>query len=197
MHAYATDSIGERKVLASIGILSILVVLWLGVVVDDLPIAALIPSPLALFGIFYILVDRVVWKWSFLNRIGIFRIPDVSGVWVGTLTSSHDSHTISHPIRVSISQTWSRICIRLSTEASSSHSIAAMLLTEGPEGVTLLYVYKNEPRSTAIAFMHPHSGTASLSLDSSRTLSGDYYSGRGRANHGRITISPEIKNAIA
>ena len=198
MHTYATDSPKRTKTIAGLGIMSAGLVIGFSSLFRGLPVEVLIPSPFALFGVLYWLMDNHAWRWPLVQRLGIVKVPDLSGDWTGTLRSSFDDHATAHPVRINIKQTWSRLCVRFRANdsgGSGSHSIAATLLTEGPQGVTLVYVYKNEPDAEAIYLMHPHDGTASLSLRDDGALAGSYYSGRGRGNHGSITLSRVAKPA--
>ena len=195
MHAYATDTEDRKKVTAGLAVLSVAVAAGLGGLVEELPLAVTAPSPFLVFGGLYALVNRFAWRWRLVQRVGLVRTPDLSGKWEGTLHSSYDYHGTPHPVRVSIEQTWSRICVRFSTASSRSHSVAATVLREGPLGVTIIYVYKNEPLADAIDPMHPHSGTACLSLTDEGELVGDYYSGRGRKNHGHLALTRNAPSA--
>ena len=55
----------------------------------------------------------------------------------------------------------------------------------------LTYEFLNEPKSHTAATMAIHRGTASLRLqrsDREDVLEGEYYTGRGRTNHGALRL---------
>lgn len=56
--------------------------------------------------------------------------------------------------------------------------------------MVLTYQYRNVPKPGAKDTMHAHVGTGVLKLNANRTeLSGEYYSGRDRANQGLISLA--------
>lgn len=58
------------------------------------------------------------------------------------------------------------------------------------EETVLSYQYRNAPKPGATDTMHAHIGTGVLKLNNNRNeLSGEYYSGRDRANQGIIVLT--------
>jgi hypothetical protein len=148
---------------------------------------------MALYGAFYLLFDRIFWKWNWVHSCCITRIPDLSGKWHGQVKpvkmehSSSDLPTASD-ITVDIQQTWTEILITAEAEFSNSHSLSGHLIIS--DGTILTYEYINEPVAHAPSTMHMHRGTARLILtDKGLALSGDYYSGRDRQNVGTIHLT--------
>jgi len=147
---------------------------------------------MALYGIFYFLFDRYVWKWSMLHRLGIVRVPDISGKWHGKVipaggTAATGRLTVEKDIEVTIAQTWTQIRIRGATDSSRFQSISANLLVEDER--SLSYEYVNEPSVDAVATMHVHRGITRLKIDTvAGTLEGDYFSGRDRQGIGILTL---------
>jgi hypothetical protein len=78
--------------------------------------------------------------------------------------------------------------VYLETEHSTSRSLAASLLLNQPEGPTLIYQYRNEPKPNAEKTMHAHMGTALLRLKNAECMEGEYYSGRDRQNYGSLIL---------
>ena len=74
-----------------------------------------------------------------------------------------------------------------------SRSVAASIYVSEAETL-LTYQYENEPNSNALVTMHAHEGTATLELGRDpKTLKGNYYSGRDRANRGTLVLTPKEK----
>src|SRR5207249_2539262 len=146
-----------------------------------------LPSVLAFYGMGYELVDRSIWKWQLPRRVGLLKLPNLSGTWEGYVTSTFDSHADKHAATIEVRQTWTRIVVTLRTDHSESHSLAATLLVDQAFGPLLSYEYLNEPKPNALAAMQTHRGTARLRLESGNemdVLDGEYYAGRGRENQG-------------
>jgi hypothetical protein len=51
------------------------------------------------------------------------------------------------------------------------------------------YQYQNTPRSSAVSTMEQHRGAAEMLVRSPERLEVEYFSGRGRSNHGTILLS--------
>lgn len=192
MHAYSTDSNERTRIPFYLAALSFGIIYMLHL----FSVAAQINPPwwvgfpswgvvyLGLFKIF----DRRLWRWPFLHRIGIVKIPLLAGEWKGYGTSSYDGHKIRRPTTITITQSWTQICVSLKGEESGSDSLLAGILTKEPR-VNLSYVYMNRPISGAPETMQIHYGTAELSLSrDGKILEGDYYSGRGRGTTGTLHV---------
>jgi hypothetical protein len=120
------------------------------------------------------------------------RLRGLAGTWTGHVISSFDEHQCQHEVRLTILQSWTGIRMCLRTQQSESHSLLATILTEYPEGPLLSYEYLNEPKATAGATLHPHRGTARLTMRKDGwhlVLDGDYYTGRGRQNYGVLYLT--------
>lgn len=194
LHNYSTDSAERRIIPFFIATAAIVAAYatphflsWLGVT------APWWLSPLdtmGYYGLFYSLFNNRLWKTSFCRRLGITRIPDLSGRWQGCALSSHDGVDqvgTGKELELTITQTWRDILILSDTDTSSSHSVSASLLVAGV--CSLSYEYINEPNACAAETMHGHRGTARLLIkQEGNRLDGDYYSGRDRMNIGRIEL---------
>jgi hypothetical protein len=122
------------------------------------------------------------------HTTGIVKVPDISGEWSGYVTSSFDDLAQQHPVSVRIQQNWTHLLVQLTANQSESESIVASMAVE--EGVVLTYQYRNTPKPGAKDTMHAHVGTGVLKLSADRSeLSGQYYSGRDRANQGLIVLT--------
>jgi hypothetical protein len=190
MHGYSTDS-DERRVvpflLASVAIaLAWLSSRILAVLHLSPPWWLDAPSSLAFYGLLYALFDRKLWRHRLVRKLGLVRVPDLTGCWRGYLTSSFDGHAKQYDLMINIFQSWTQIAVFLTTESSMSRSCAAAIQIDNPEGLALLYQYQNQPLANAGKTMHMHYGTAMLRLSDDDRLTGDYYAGRDRRTFGRI-----------
>lgn len=192
MHAYATDSVERRTIPLLVAAAAVAGAWVFSRVLDyfglSLPWWIDAPSTMGFYGVFYRLFDARVWRLSLLRHLGLVTTPILEGRWRGFITSSFDVHAREYPVEVRIRQTWSRMTIRLQSDQSRSHSLIATLLTEPGDGILLSYQYQNEPAVQAKDSMEIHRGTARLYVEQGNVLSGDYYSGRGRQNVGRIRL---------
>src|SRR5258708_4337004 len=195
MHGYSTDS-GERRIvpllLASVAItLAWLSSKILAVMHLSLPWWLDAPSTLGFYGAFYALFDRNLWRNRLVRKLGLVRVPNLTGRWRGYLISSFDGHVKRHDLMINIFQSWTQIAVFLTTETSMSRSCAAVIQVDDPDALTLTYQYQNQPLANAMRTMHMHFGTATLRLSDDDTLTGDYYAGRDRRTFGRISSRRE------
>ena len=153
-------------------------------------------SAVGIYKVLYYAFDRFIWKWPPLRRFGLVTVPNLNGSWQGQLTSSYTLDNNVHSISVVITQQWSKILVRLDAEESNSKSVAASFLTNDPTSPELVYVYENDPMAMAPKSMQIHSGTARLRLTGS-TLSGQYYTGRGRGTIGDIVLERAKDNTLS
>ena len=134
------------------------------------------------------LFDRHVWRFEILHRLGLVKIPDLNGIWDGSAESSYGENGSIHPVSVTITQSWSRIAIRLDSDHSHSNSEVGAIRDLDLDTRALVYMYWNEPKSHSRASMEAHRGTAILEF-SGPVLSGSYYTGRGRREIGTIKMT--------
>jgi len=198
MHGYSTDS-DERRVvpllLASLAISfawlssKLLLVIHLSV-----PWWVDAPSVMAFYGVLYALFDSYLWRNGLVSKLGLVRMPNLSGRWYGYLISSFDGHAKHHDLMITICQSWTQIAVFLTTAKSISRSCAAVIQVDDPEGVALIYQYQNQPVADATRTMHMHYGTAMLRVSIEGFLVGDYYAGRDRRTFGRICCRRVVGN---
>ena len=201
MHGYSTDS-GERRIvpllLASVAIaLAWLSSKILAVLHLSLPWWLDAPSTLGFYGVLYALFDRNLWRNRFVRKLGLVRVPNLTGRWHGYLTSSFDGHVKRHDLIINILQSWTKIAVFLATETSISRSCAAVIQVDDPDGLSLTYQYQNQPLAKAMKTMHMHYGTATLRMSDDDSLSGDYYAGRDRRTFGQICCRKEQSTGSA
>jgi SMODS-associating 2TM, beta-strand rich effector domain len=182
MHGYSTDS-SERRIVPLLLALLAIALAW---VTSRFPWWVDAPSSIAFYGALYALFDRYLWRNSFVHKLGLARIPNLTGRWRGYLVTSFDGHAKRHDLVIHIFQSWTQIVIYLTTATSMSRSCTAVIQLDDPEGVSLVYQYENQPLANAMRTMHMHYGTAMLRISAGGCLAGDYYAGRDRRTFGRI-----------
>ena len=190
MHGYSTDS-NERRIVPLLLALLAIALAWvtsksLATVHLSVPWWADAPSSIAFYGALYAVFDRYLWRNSFVRKLGLVRIPDLTGDWRGYLITSFDGHAKRHELMIHIFQSWTQIVVYLTTAVSMSRSCVAVIQIDDPEGVSLIYQYQNQPLANAMKSMHMHYGTAMLRISDCDSLEGDYYAGRDRRTIGRI-----------
>ena len=149
------------------------------------------------YGTFYALFDKHLWRIRLIRRLGLVKVPDLEGRWLGSLTSSFDDHAKHRRLEVHIFQTWTQIVIVVKTADSRSRSCVAAIRVAELDGPALIYQYENEPQASAVKALHIHYGSAMLQLSDESLLSGDYYSGRDQWTNGRISCRRQPSTASA
>jgi hypothetical protein len=193
MHPYATDSDERNKVLLWLAALSMCMSWLLHVFFQKInftpPWWSDIPSFVGFYEIFLFFFEKRLWKISLIQKIGLVKVPNLSGKWDGYILSSYDHHEKKIKATIEIFQTWTKIKIILRAENSVSYSQTASLLITPPDAVVISYEYSNEPVSKAVKTMNNHRGMARHNYVVSKekeTLNGEYFTGRGRMTHGSL-----------
>jgi hypothetical protein len=156
-------------------------------------VAIAAPSGLAIFALLFLIFDNFIWRWPFLYRIGIVKIPDLNGSWVAKITSSQTTGSEIKAV-INIHQTYSKIRIRLETDKSHSISQMAAFEMADPTYFCLRYEYSAEYQRDRNAEILRHYGVTCLRLKSpdhnfSAQHSATYYTEQGRDAHGTIIIN--------
>ena len=194
LHSYELE--GRGKVNVALAVLSVSLVWLLDV---GLSVANFepqwwvsVPSFAGFYSVLYWLFDSHIWRWRLWWHLGLLRVPDLNGVWAGSVDSSYGPKGSTHAVSISIAQKWSKLLVRFETEQSQSHSMSGTLRVTDVVNPELSYLYINRPKSPAPETMEIHRGTATLELKGD-VLEGDYYTGRGRMTFGSIRLT-RIKN---
>ena len=164
MHQYSTDKTNRERVIYVLVIVSValshmLKVLFSGtctllsnmignasslaVFAETIQSAELIPNIIGVPVVYWIL-SKVFDKWLWKTRLMkmILKIPDLNGVWKGTLHSSYDE--MDYEMVLEIKQTWNRIQCTSKFKSSQSYSNVAALYSKGPEGDILYFGFHNQ-----------------------------------------------------
>src|SRR5258707_14640193 len=189
MHGYSTDS-SERRIVPLLLALLAIALAWatsrfLAAAHLSVPWWVDAPSSLAFYGALYVFFDRYLWRKSFVHKLGLARIPNLTGRWRGYLVTSFDGHAKRYELVIHIFQSWTQVVIYLATATSISRSCAAVIQVDDPEGVSVVYQYENQPLANAMRTMHMHYGTAMLRISNGGGLGGGYFTGGGPGEVGR------------
>jgi hypothetical protein len=190
MHPYSTNSEERFKVPLFLAVIAIALAFALTKLFSGirLPFFVEVPGTATLYAILLAVFRHYVWKIPVLRDLKIIEVPNLDGKWVGYLTSSFDEGAQRIPVTVDISQNWTNIFVKLTVPQSGSRSTVGSIYVSEAETI-LSYQYKNEPNFDALGTMHAHEGTATLEVvEDGTTLAGNYYSGRDRANHGKLVL---------
>jgi hypothetical protein len=190
MHPFATDS-PERKTITLYLIGLAILAAWilnnlLQINGYSIPWWLDAPSPIAIAFIFYEFFDKFFWKWSIFKKLGLVKIPNISGNWEGSLHTSHMDQ--EYPVNVTIAQSWTEMCMSLTTDQSESQTRTSSIIVLNSMEPILSYTYLSEPSSRAVGTMHSHLGTGILKLKTNDKLMGEYYTGRDRLTFGSIQL---------
>ena len=131
MHAYSTDAAERKHVPFFVAALAIggsfAISRLVGYFGIDLPWWAPSVDTMALYGILYAAFDR--WAWKLTNRIGLTKVPELSGKWRGSIVPAAQPRGVSSgleaatKIAFTIRQTWTHLSIAGDTKHSRSHSV--------------------------------------------------------------------------
>ena len=190
MHPYATNSEERTNIPFYVAGIAIGIARLVASFADKtrLPFWVEVPGTATLYGLLLGLFRSRFWKLQVLHKTHVVKVPNLEGEWAGYVTSSFDNLAAKLPVTIHIRQNWTHMSIVLRTGKSESHSVLSSVFV-GDETL-VSYQYENEPRVGAKDTMHAHRGMANLNLsEDGLALTGDYYSGRDRANYGTLVVT--------
>lgn len=194
-HPYATDSKEREQLPVWFAVLAIALSYGLHVVVDhfhpNLPWYVDLWDPIVFYGVIYRIFAQYGWRWGIWRWLGLVRIPDLNGRYVGSMRSSYDDHQVPRPCEFDIHQTWTTIAIRGKFERSWSFNMVTGISVRDAVLPRLTYEYYNVPADAAPRSMHAHDGTMWFDIhsDGMVTLDGNYYTGRDRNTTGTVEVT--------
>lgn len=194
MHTYARNCSLHPTLIAVISLVSITLALAIGFLADRAIASFGIPltgiSAVSIFGLLWLLFDRCLWKVGLVRRV--LLVPDLNGNWkCAGQTISKGSELVDYKwdATITISQSWSKMLVRLETSQSSSKSIAASLYHEGDRRYRLIYHYTNDPKPSEQE-LRRHSGLTDLLFNASvRTAEGRYFTDGDRLTVGEMELT--------
>lgn len=148
------------------------------------------PSIPAIYALLFFIFDKFLWKNKLFRKLGIVVADDLNGKWNGIVKSSHDNFQREIPIELQIEQSATRVKICGTFGQSKSVSVHENFSrSEIDNQVALFYFFRNEPNYDAPETMAIHEGAVKLTYNKEENkLTGYYYSGRDRNNHGIIEV---------
>ncbi len=184
MKTYTTDTPVRERVYFWLAVLSMALAFLVAIIFGHLLLYKLVaPSAGALFGIIAFLFDRYLWKIPLINAC--VGIPDLSGEWVGTVTSEDRQTKVS----VTVTQTFHRISLVLRSDRTYSESDLAGFRLQDTRNTQFVYTYLVEHSNGPDAGTPYGKGTNRLFLKRGKpwVLSGPYYSSMSRNGHVELT----------
>lgn len=136
-----------------------------------------------LFLLIYKIFNKWIWKIKYL--VSFINYPNISGTWKCEATSSYNG---GYPwsATITIEQSWDKLRIVLTTDLSSSESVAAAIIYDPIKGYRILYNYKNEPKNLD-GDLSLHIGFVELVLSKDHeSAEGSYYNVAGRTSSGTM-----------
>lgn len=148
------------------------------------------PSIPAIYALLFFVFDKFLWKNKLFRKLGIVVADNLNGKWNGVVKSSHDNFQREIPIELQIEQSATRVKICGTFGQSKSVSVHENFSrSEIDNQVALFYFFRNEPNYDAPETMAIHEGAVKLTYNKRENkLTGYYYSGRDRNNHGTIEV---------
>ena len=195
MHPYSINS-EERKVIPFfLAGLSIVVILF-AKEIPNLPGWIPVPSVFALYGVFYKVFDKLLWKWNFLRTCGVVDTPDMNGKWRMLTRSSMNEYQTEYEGVLTITQTWTKISIYFEGEKALSKSLMAGFDIRTSEAFSLKWEYNSQKKPEFSDEDYIHFGLTRVLIDNElrpATLKGDYFTDRSRHNYGSVTLIKKEK----
>lgn len=197
MHDYSIDQHPKQKIIFGLSFLAIVVAPWinrlLSLLSDQIPfISSPVVSSIPVFGLFmgiFWLFDNKLWKHEFIRRF--LLVPDLNGKWKvhgRTVSKEGEAVSIDWSGELSITQSWSKMVMRLVTKTSTSESKSASIVRKEGDGYHVTYHYENRPNVDSANLLF-HIGTAEIKFDAScQNGSGFYYTSKERTTTGSMKL---------
>lgn len=187
----------RSRMVAGAAIAIFTALLWLGG--EDVSAAWVRFVSLATLVVVWLEAAYEKWLWAVIP-MGRSKQPDLRGTWTGTLTTHWVDPATgqSPPAKVCylvVRQTASRIRAALLTaESRSDSSVAA--LSENGTGITLEYLFRNQPKMNVDYRSTAHRGAVALDIDSGAgRLEGHYWT--DRTSRGELQFTLRRKESSA
>lgn len=193
MHAYATNISGKHRlafwlalisagVAAGAGGLLSLIAGWIGITAGSV-------SSMGVFGLSWWWLDNHLWKHPWARRF--LLVPDLNGTWkCEAQTTLKGSEHVAWPwdATITITQSWSKLLVRLERGQSGSKSLAASLYHEG-DRYRLIYHYQNDPKASEHE-LKKHTGLTDLLFDKAvNAADGRYFTDGDRLTVGEMKLT--------
>lgn len=144
-------------------------------IITIIKITELVPNFFGVPAIYWILsksFDKWLWKAKLIKRI--LNVPDLNGIWKGSLISSYNNQSIC--MKLEIKQTWNKIECTSYFDKSMSTSNVAAIYTEDSGGPVLYFGFHNQSNDVTNK-MQSYDGYNILHISDGK-LSGKYFNDR-------------------
>lgn len=196
MHDYSMDRHPKEKILFGIAFLAIVVTPFINQgfqqIQDTLgnwtiPLSSV--SVFMVFGAVFWIFNKYLWKSKHIRKF--LLMPDLNGKWEcnGTTMIKTGEET-NHPWKaeVDITQSWSKIVIRLKTKESLSCSTSVSITRLEGQGFKVLYHYQNDPTRIEET-LNKHDGAAEIVFNQDCTEGeGHYFTDQHRSTVGSLKL---------
>ncbi len=124
----------------------------------------------------------ILWAWKLrIFYPWLVPYPNLSGKWKGNLVSNWEGAEDPITAKISITQTFFNVQVKLKTEESRSHCFGASFNIDKDRGLQqLVYSYINTPKSSVRNRSEIHYGTTLLEFDGFKVseMNGEYWTDR-------------------
>lgn len=146
-------------------------------------------SAFMIFGGIFWLFNHYLWKFKFFRRF--LLMPDLNGKWECsgiTKIKNGQANNQNWKAEIDITQSWSKIIIRLKTKESISQSTSASITRLEGQGFKVLYNYKNTPMLVDQT-LQKHDGAVEIVFNQGCTeAEGHYFTDQYRSTVGSIKL---------
>ena len=196
MHDYSMDRHPKEKILFILAFLAIVATPFINqafVQIQDtlgnwtIPLSSV--SAFMVFGAVFWIFNQHLWKCKLARKF--LLMPDLNGKWKcdGTTMIKGGQET-NHPwnAEIDITQSWSKIIIRLRTKDSISSSTSASITRMEGQGFKVLYHYQNDPTQISET-LNKHDGAAEIIFNQDCTEGdGHYFTDQHRSTVGSLKL---------
>lgn len=196
MHDYSMDKHPKEKILFSLAFLAIMVTpsinqgfLLLQDTIGDWTLPLTGVSVFMIFGTIFWLFNQYLWKFKHIRSL--LLMPDLNGKWEcsgTTLIKGGQETNRVWKAEIDITQSWSKIIIRLKTKDSLSKSTSASITRLENQGFKILYHYENDPTCVDTT-LSKHDGAAEIIFNQDCVEGeGHYFTDQHRSTVGSLKI---------
>ncbi|MGH1457229.1 MAG: hypothetical protein ACRBDI_10645 [Alphaproteobacteria bacterium] len=196
MHDYSIDKHPKEKILFALAFLAIIATPFINQALSQvqenlggwtLPLTGL--SVFMVFGTIFWFFNQFLWKCKHVRKL--LLMPDLNGKWECsgiTLIKAGEETNYAWKAEINITQSWSKIIIRLKTKESVSRSTSASITRLEGQGFKILYHYQNDP-TAIVDTLNKHDGAAEIIFNQDCTEGeGHYFTDQHRSTVGSLTL---------
>ena len=190
MHSYAINNSTERATIPFF-IALFCILLSLGIKqIPDLPTWLPIPTTFALYGVFYQLFDKFLWKWTFLYKVGLVKTPNLNGIYDATFQSTITVAPLYNGM-LTIEQNWTTISLYFEGGRATSVSVMGNINLINSSVFKLEWEYRSEPKPQFRSTDSTHYGLTRLTYNdgvANPILTGDYFTEPSHNSYGSMHL---------